>query len=151
MGSGCDNNTSHAGSAGFAEGVNVVSAFAFPNPPGAEVGVAYVSIANGGPGGDRLVSAESPGVGKVELHATIEDDGVVRMEHRHDGFPIAAGETLTMEPGGNHLMLMSIRSALVDGGSLPVTLHFEKGGSREIDIPVSASGTAQPCNCSATK
>lgn len=130
------------------DGLAVISAFAFPSAAGADVGVAYVTIANGGPDDDRLVSAESSVAREVELHATIEEDGMVRMVHQAAGYPIVAGETLTMKPGGNHIMLMSIRSALIDGQTMQMTLNFEKGGSRKINIPISEDGFAQPCSWS---
>ncbi|MEX2626607.1 MAG: copper chaperone PCu(A)C, partial [Ilumatobacteraceae bacterium] len=49
---------------------------------------------------------------RIELHDTeIDDDGVMRMEHRPDGFVVPAGGELVLEPGGAHVMLLDVDPA----------------------------------------
>ena len=53
-----------------------------------------------------LQGASAEGVGRIELHESLlGDDGTMAMEARPDGFVVAAGETVTLEPGGKHLMI----------------------------------------------
>ena len=55
-----------------------------------------------------------------------------------DGLPIPAGQTVTLAPGGYHLMFMQLTGPLVEGSTLPVTLQFEKAGAVEVMLDVGA-------------
>ena len=50
------------------------------------------------------------------------------------------GATVTLAPGGLHLMLMGLRKPLVRDTLVPLTLVFEKAGSVEIELSVEAMG-----------
>ena len=117
-------------------GIQIAAPFAYPAKAGEPVGVTYLNLANHGPSDNRLVSASSEVATRIETHETIEVDGVVKMRHREDGFHLPTGRTLTMEPGGHHLMLMEIQSDLVEGSTFQMTLFFEKGEARTIDVPI---------------
>jgi len=71
-----------------------------------DLGAGYLSVTNTTDSAVTLQAASAPGVGRIELHETMAgEDGVMSMRERPEGFAIAAGETLTLEPGGKHLML----------------------------------------------
>jgi copper(I)-binding protein len=72
----------------------------------------------------------------VELHETIEQDGVMSMIPRPDGFPLPAGATLELKPGGKHVMLMGLVNPLAPGQTYQLTLNFEKAGPITIEVPV---------------
>lgn len=105
-------------------------------PPGAPVGVGYLSITNAGAADDRLVAADSPRAARVTLHRSIEAEGTARMERQHDGIAIPAGATVTLAPGGYHLMLMQLEQPLREEERVPVTLHFERAGTIEVELEV---------------
>jgi copper(I)-binding protein len=119
-----------------ATGLELTAPFAYPFKSGEPVGVTYLNITNHGPEDDRLVSAHTAVATRVETHETVEEDGVVRMLHRQGGFALPAGATLTMEPGGHHLMLMDLKADLVEGHPYELTLEFEKAGTMAVQVPV---------------
>jgi hypothetical protein len=119
-----------------ATGLELSAPFAYPFKSGEPVGVTYLNITNHGPKDDRLVSAHTVVAARVETHETVEEDGVVRMLHRKDGFALPTGTSLTMEPGGHHLMLMELKADLVEGHPYELTLEFEKAGTMTIQVPV---------------
>ena len=81
---------------------------AFETPKTARVGGGYLTITNGGDSADRLVSISAEGFDEVSLHETTTDDmGVARMSHI-DGLDLPAGETVTLKPGGLHIMFMGL-------------------------------------------
>jgi copper(I)-binding protein len=45
-----------------------------------------------------------------------------------------------LEPGGTHLMLVGLTSALDAGEQLLLTLEFDRAGSVDVVVPVSAAG-----------
>lgn len=65
----------------------------------------------------------------------------MKMVPQHDGVEIPAGETLVLEPGSFHIMLIGLTESLMEGDAFVATLHFEKAGAVEITVPIHA---AQP-------
>lgn len=91
----------------------------------------FGSITNNAEVDDALVAASAPGVPTIELHETV--DGVMQQVPR---FPIPAGGTLVLAPGGNHLMLMGLTQPLNVGQTIEVTLTFESGETATIEAPI---------------
>ncbi len=86
-----------------------------------DLGAGYLSISNTTDTDVTLESASAEGVGRIELHESLlGDDGTMAMEARPNGFVIAAGETITLEPGGKHLMIFDP----VGTDDLTVSLDF---------------------------
>lgn len=111
--------------------------------PGDGPAVAYVTVANGGESDDRLVAVETPFASQAEMHESIDDQGVVKMIARPEGFLIPAGETLELEPGGKHIMLFEPQSEGVSDGQVSLILHFENGGLQEVRADVVRIGGGQ--------
>ncbi|MDP1690930.1 MAG: copper chaperone PCu(A)C [Burkholderiaceae bacterium] len=108
--------------------------WARPTLPGQMVGGAYLGIRNGGVAGDRLLGA-SMAAAKVEVHEMRMEGDVMRM--REIGtLDLPAGKTLTLAPGGLHLMLMGLKAPLKIGDKLPLKLRFEKAGEIEVLLQV---------------
>jgi copper(I)-binding protein len=59
------------------------------------------------------------------------------MQEKEGGYEIAAGETLTFEPGGAHIMLLDIDAATYPE-SVDVTLTFDDGSSIDFTAEVRA-------------
>ena len=85
-----------------------------------------MSIENKGGEADSLIAASSPVFGRIELHTHEMNDGVMQMREV-EALEAPAGDTLALEPGGNHLMLFE-PGELPDSLEIPVTLQFEKAG-----------------------
>ena len=101
----------------------------------APTSAAYMRITNSG-APDRLVAAASPAARAVELHASLQEAGVSKMQ-RVDAVPVAADAPAELAPGGHHLMLIGLARPLEDGTTIPLTLTFEKAGEVTLDVPVS--------------
>ena len=84
---------------------------------------------------DVLTGATSEGFDVVELHETTTVDGAMRMRPV-ERIDLPAGQTVTLAPGGRHLMLLNAREDVVEGGSLTVLLQFGSGKSVAFDLPV---------------
>jgi len=111
---------------------------------GAVVGAGYLAIVNKGAAADRLVSAASDAAAKVEIHEMAVKDGVMTMRAAPDGVEIKPGETVTLKPGGLHLMMMGLKQPLVQGATVNVTLTFAKAGAIAVVLPVEALGAMTP-------
>jgi len=124
--------------------IEITDAFARATLPNAPVAGGYLTITNRGTDDDRLVSATSPAAGKVELHEMSMQNDVMTMAPLPDGIAIAAGETVSLSPGGVHIMFMQLAKPFVEGESVPVTLKFEKAGEVTLDLSISGVGADSP-------
>lgn len=101
-------------------------------------GAVYLMLTNGTAIDDQLVGVASDVANAVEFHETINDNNVMRMEPRPEGFPLPAGETLRLEPGGKHIMLIGVKAPLVEGDNFSVTLTFTHAEPLTVTVPVLA-------------
>jgi copper(I)-binding protein len=104
-----------------------------------EPGAAYFRL-EGNIEGTRLTSVTSPLIRRIELHETVEKNGVTRMEKRKEiDFPYRGA--LEFEPGGRHAMLFGINKAVKPGGTVPLTFSFNTAPPVTVDAEVrDASG-----------
>lgn len=105
-------------------------------PPGAGAGGGFVTLTNHGDGDDTLVGATSPLTERVEIHIMEMDGDVMRMAPLPGGIELPAGGSVTLAPGGLHLMLMELDSPIVEGEPVTVTLEFQHAEPMEIELRV---------------
>jgi copper(I)-binding protein len=103
-------------------------------PPGARTAAAYLYISNSGDN-DRLLEVRSERARIVEIHATQEQSGMMRMSQL-DSLAVPADSDLQLGPGGYHLMLVEISDTFVPGDSVLMTLMFEKAGAMDVSFTV---------------
>ena len=113
-------------------------------PNGAQVAAGYLTIDNHGSLPDRLLSVESPAARKTEIHEMIVQDGIMMMREVEGGLTVPAGATLTLEPGGTHLMFVGLNAPLRENQQVPATLTFEKAGRIEFTFDVGSVGAKGP-------
>ncbi|HYD88022.1 MAG TPA: copper chaperone PCu(A)C [Vitreimonas sp.] len=125
--------------------LEVRDAWAAPTPSGVEVAAGYLTIVNATANADRLVAISTPRAARAEAHEMSMDGGVMRMRAVEGGLAVPAGETVTLAPGGLHLMFFEVTQPFTDGESIPVTLRFERAGEIAVSMPVrrAAASTAE--------
>jgi copper(I)-binding protein len=121
--------------------IEIAHPFARATAVTAKTGAAYFTIVNAGASDDRLIAASSPIAEKSELHATIDDNGVMKMRPLV-AIAVKAGERVELKPGGMHLMLTGLKAPLKVGQSFPLTLTFEKAGPVTVTVGVEKVGAA---------
>jgi copper(I)-binding protein len=106
-------------------------------------GAAFLTITNRGNRPDQLLSASSPEAGAIQVHESREEGGAMRM--RETGpVEIPPGGSVTLRPGGLHIMLMELRQPLQQGGEVPITLRFARAGEVTVPFRVLAAGARGP-------
>ena len=113
-------------------------------PPSAPAGGGFLTITNTGDAPDRLIAVSTPEAGKSEIHEMKVEDGVMTMRPLANGVEIPAHGTVTLAPGGFHLMFMELKAPFAAGGKLPVTLTFETAGTVETFLHIEAIGAKGP-------
>ena len=123
--------------------LTVSHAWTRATPPNAKAGGGFVTITNNGSEPDRLVSATSNVAERTEVHEMAVTDGVMTMRELEAGIEIPAGETVTLKPGGLHIMFMGLKGKIVENKDVPVTLTFEKAGTVDIHLSVAPMGSKE--------
>jgi copper(I)-binding protein len=124
-------------------GVEVEGIWARTSPRAADAGAIYLQITS--PDADRLIGAAvDPSVaGMVEIHETVmsegESEGMGTMMMQEVGIiDLPAGKTVSLEPGGYHIMLMRLPEPFESGQTFDVTLTFATAGSMTYEVEVRA-------------
>jgi periplasmic copper chaperone A len=96
--------------------------------------------------GGKLVAGSSPVAGVVEIHEMKMEGSTMKMRALTDGLPLPAGQAVSLQPGGYHVMLLDLKQQLKAGDTVPVTLVVEGAdGQRqnvEVEAPVRPLGSA---------
>jgi copper(I)-binding protein len=113
--------------------IEISGAWVRPAAAGAET-AAYLTIANHG-SADKLIAVRTAIAASSMIHQTATDsNGMTGMSMVAD-VPIPAGASVTLEPGGMHVMLAGLTSPLATGATVELELVFEHAGT----IPVSTT------------
>ncbi len=111
---------------------------AYETAPTARTAGGFMTITNTGDTADRLLAVEAD-FPRVQIHTTEMDGDIARMVHQEDGIVLPAGETIVLQPGGFHVMIMGLNGDPFDvGEEVPATLVFETAGSLDILFKVEA-------------
>jgi len=121
--------------------VEIKDAWARATPGKAENGAAYLTIESLVP--DRLTGVSTPVAKKAGLHNMTMEGGVMKMRPLAE-VEVPAGQPVTLKPGGTHIMLMGLNRQLKPGEHFPLTLSFEKAGTREVEVAVEKAGAMGP-------
>ena len=108
-------------------------------------GGGFLAISNRGAAADRLLAASSPLARAMELHTMVRDGDVMRMRPVQ-AIDVPVGQTVTLRPGGLHLMLIGLSRPLREGETVPVTLRFERAGEVRVELAVQAAGAREPAH-----
>jgi len=119
--------------------VMVTDAWARPSTGMAMAAAAYLTITNGTGEADALLSVSTPAATNPEIHETAAAGSGMMGMHPVDRIDIPAGQTVKLEPGGYHIMLINLTGELTAGSTIELTLTFEKAGPITVTAEVRAS------------
>jgi periplasmic copper chaperone A len=124
--------------------IHITQPWARATPKGASSGAGYLTVTNNGTAADRLTCAGSDAAAQCQIHTMSMENGVMKMRPVEGGLEIKPGETVTLRPGSDHMMLLNLKHPLETGNAVEATLQFEKAGSVKVALPVVAIGAAAP-------
>jgi copper(I)-binding protein len=113
-------------------------------PKGAASGAGYMTLTNKGAAPDKVSCVSDDASAQCEIHTMTMEGGVMKMRPVEGGLEIKPGESVTLKPGGYHMMFLSLKHPLEQGQTIKVTLKFDHAGTIDIDYPVVAIGAPAP-------
>lgn len=123
---------------GQSEPVTVNDPWANATPVGASVAAVYLELTVARP--DTLASASTTVADHIEMHASSEENGMMKMRPLTT-VELKASQPFSFAPGGAHFMLMGLRQPLVAGMRFPMTLEFERAGAVTVQVLVVELGS----------
>src|SRR5579863_3843573 len=134
-----------AQAAGYDVGkIHIAEPWARATPKGASTGAGYMTITNNGPAPDRVTCVSSDAGAQCQIHSMTMEGGIMRMRPVEGGLEIKPGETVTLKPGGYHMMFVDLKHQLMQGQTVKATLKFDHAGTVDVDYPIAAIGAPAP-------
>ena len=124
--------------------LKVTQPWARATPKGAASGAAYMTVTNTGAKAVRLRCVSSDAAAKCQIHEMSMDGGVMRMRPVEGGLEVKPKETVTLKPGGFHMMLTGLKAPLQQGKMLEVTLQADGGATAQVEFPIAGVGALGP-------
>lgn len=100
-------------------------------------------IVHGGPEPVKLLAVTTPAAQRLELHESIDQNGVMKMQPIVT-VDIPAKTDVAFAPGGKHMMLWGINEGMKKEGKLPLTFIFSNGDRILFDAVIQPAGSASP-------
>jgi periplasmic copper chaperone A len=122
--------------------VQVTDAWARETGPRQSATAAYMTIINRGSGSDRLLGVGVPPPASAMMHESSNSAGISTMRAVERGVEIPPGGRVELKPLGAHVMVTGLGAPLSAGGTLPLTLRFERSGERKVDAQVVGATSA---------
>jgi len=104
-------------------------------PPGMKMTAGFGLLRNDGAQAIELSAFSSPQFGDVSLHRTELVEGLSRMREV-PSLKLAPGETIALEPGGYHLMLMMPVAPIAVDERITLDISAEDGRVFRFELPV---------------
>lgn len=118
--------------------LGVTDAWIRAAPPGANSVAGYATLKNTGDEPITVLTVQSDAFRMTSLHETVVDKGVSKMRELHR-LKIAPGETVQLQPGGKHLMLMQPRHEIQIGDKVEMMFMLADGTRVETQFDVVAT------------
>jgi len=124
--------------------LDVTQLWARATPKGASTGAAYMTVTNTGSKAARLSCASTVAAATCQIHEMTMSNGVMKMRPVEGGLEIKPGQTVTLKPGGYHIMLEGLKAPLKAGDNVEATLSSNDGGNVKVEFPIAAIGAPAP-------
>jgi copper(I)-binding protein len=99
-------------------------------------GAVFMLLKNEGGDADRLVGGQTDVAKVVEIHETVMEGDVMKMQMLADGLEVPAKGEVLLKPGSYHVMLIGMERDLKVGDKFALDLQFEKSGTITVESEV---------------
>jgi len=124
--------------------MHISQPWARATPKGAAAGAGYMTITNKGTASDRVSCVSDDASAQCQIHSMTMDGGVMKMRPVEGGLEIKPGETVTLMPGGYHVMFVNLTHPLEQGQTVKAKLKFDHAGTVDVEYAIAAIGAPAP-------
>ena len=124
--------------------VAVEAAWARATAPDSKTAAVYFTLRNMGQSRIDLIGVRADRASIETLHKTVNGaQGTTRMSATAE-LRVEPGQTVVLEPGSIHVMLLDLETPLIEGKVLPLRLKFYDGDDLTVDVPILAPDAEGP-------
>lgn len=116
-------------------GLDIHNAWIKNLPPAVPVRAGYMTIHNAQANEVSIVAISSDAFASVEIHRSIAEDGMMRME-AVPTLVIEPDSTVQLAPGGLHLMMMNPAEPTKPDDVLQIVIEFDDGSTQSLNMTV---------------
>jgi copper(I)-binding protein len=120
--------------------LSVTDAYAFATTEVQKNGAVFLTAQNNSGEKITITGASAENAETLELHTMSMDNNVMEMR-KVESFEVEAGQSTTLKPMGDHIMLMGLKAPLKEGENFPLTLTTS-AGEVAVDVKIVAPGTS---------
>lgn len=99
-------------------------------------GAVFMLLVNDGSEADRLVGGQTDAAKIVEIHQTVIEGDLARMQMLPDGVEVPARGEVLLAPGGYHMMLFDLQRDLKLGDRFSIELWFGESDNLTVEVEV---------------
>ena len=122
-----------------AKTIEITRAWSRATPPGAPMGAIYMDFRNHSLEEISIDDISTDVAELSEVHQSIEVNGVMRMREVTP-FLLPKNRTVSLQPGGKHVMLMRLKQSLQAGTVFTLTVTDSLGIVHEVPVKVGGYG-----------
>ena len=115
--------------------ITIEDAYVRATAPGQVVSASFMTLHNSASSAVTLLSASSDVAEAVELHNHVHEDSVMQMR-QVEGINLPASGSVSLQPGGYHIMLIGLKHNLATEQSVAMSLKFSDGSEQTLNLPV---------------
>ena len=104
-------------------------------PPASTVLAGYMVLRNSGDTARTVTHIDSPDFKNSQIHRTVMEDGMAKMLPVEE-LQLPVHSSVSLEPGGLHLMLFDPLRDMHDGDIVTLVIHYANGESHTVQAPV---------------
>jgi periplasmic copper chaperone A len=102
----------------------------------ASTGAVFMRLVNSGSQADRLIGGQTDVAKIVEIHQTVIEDDLARMQMLPEGLEVPARDEVLLEPGSYHMMLFDLQRNLNVGDTFRIELWFAESDNLTVVVEV---------------
>jgi len=114
---------------------SVEGAYARAVAPGQTNSAVFLQLTNNDNQSHALISVDSSVSNVTELHGHTMNNGMMMMR-KVEKIDLPAGETVALQPGGLHIMLIGLKDNFKPDAEVQLTLHFDNDSEQQISAPI---------------
>ena len=124
----------------YQSNIEIHNIWARETSDGMRTAAVYIDrINNTGTKLDSLIKVSSSIAAKHLIHRTLFQNGIAKMTHLKS-LEIPINKSVSLKPGGIHIMLLDIKKKLSSGFKFPMILEFKRAGRINVIVEVKKIG-----------
>lgn len=123
------------------DAIHIKDPYMFETKSSMPAAAIFMEVMNHGDTDDKMIDFKTDAAERVEMHTMTHENDIMKMR-RVDAYDAKAGESVMLDPMGNHIMVFGLKKDAVAGDTIDATAVFENAGEVPVTVTVKTRGEA---------